>query len=81
MDKEAELKKLGARLRFLRLQRNLTQQSLAFKIGKDHPVICNIENGKLNPSYYLLLELCSGLEIGLNELVVSDNPCQLKKVP
>ena len=69
MDKVEELKQLGERVREIRAQKGLTQTELANKIGKDHPSINKLENGKVNPSYLFLLEVCQGLEIELKQLL------------
>tara|TARA_R100000951_G_scaffold94305_1_gene82995 strand:- start:1356 stop:1565 length:210 start_codon:yes stop_codon:yes gene_type:complete len=69
MDKVEELKHLGARVREIRTQKGLTQTELANKIGKDHPSINKLENGKVNPSYLFLLEVCQGLEIELKQIL------------
>lgn len=69
MDKVEELKQLGARVREIRTQKGLTQTELANKIGKDHPSINKLENGKVNPSYLFLLEVCQGLETELKQIL------------
>jgi len=69
MDKVEELKQLGERVREIRTQKGLTQTELANKIGKDHPSINKLENGKVNPSYLFLLEVCQGLEIELKQIL------------
>jgi len=69
MDKEGELKQLGASVRKIRTQKGLTQTELANKIGKDHPSVNKLENGKVNPSYLFLLEVCQGLEVELKQLL------------
>ncbi|MEX2485562.1 MAG: helix-turn-helix transcriptional regulator [Brumimicrobium sp.] len=69
MDKVGELKQLGAKVREIRTQKGLTQTELANKIGKDHPSVNKLENGKVNPSYLFLLEVCQGLEIELKQIL------------
>lgn len=69
MNRDKELMKLGKKVREIRLSKGMTQMELAHKIGKDHPSINKLENGKVNPSYIFLLEVCEGLEIGLSELI------------
>lgn len=69
MNKKVELIKLGDAVKEIRLLKDLTQTELAHKIGKDHPSINKLENGKVNPSYYFLLEICEGLEIDLKDLL------------
>jgi putative transcriptional regulator len=67
MDKHQKLIKLGEKVREIRLSKGLTQMELANKIGKDHPSINKLENGKVNPSYIFLLEVAEGLEINLTD--------------
>lgn len=69
MDKIDELVKLGEAVKQIRLKRDLTQTELAHKIGKDHPSINKLENGKVNPSYFFLLEVCQGLDVTLCEVL------------
>jgi len=68
VDKELALKELGIRLRELRLSKGLTQTDLAYSIGKDHPSINRLENGKINPSYIFLCEVAKGLDVEVSEL-------------
>lgn len=69
MDKKEVLIRLGERVKEIRIQKGLTQTELANRIGKDHPSINKLENGKVNPSYYFLYEVATGLGISVNELV------------
>lgn len=62
------LEQLGSRVKELRNQKGLTQTELANKIGKDHPSINKLENGKVNPSYIFLCEVSLGLGIDLKEM-------------
>jgi len=67
MDKKTLLLKLGERVKDIRTQKGLTQTELANKIGKDHPAINKLENGKVNPSYYFLCEVAQGLGVDVKE--------------
>lgn len=69
MDKKAMLEQLGSRVREIRIQKGLTQTELANKIGKDHPSINKLENGKVNPSYIFLCEVAEGLSVQLNDII------------
>jgi putative transcriptional regulator len=69
MDKETLLLKLGERVREIRTQKGLTQTELANRIGKDHPSINKLENGKVNPSYYFLCEVAKGLGVDVKDLL------------
>jgi transcriptional regulator with XRE-family HTH domain len=69
MNKNEVLLQLGERVKEIRIQKGLTQTELANKIGKDHPSINKLENGKVNPSYYFLYEVAQGLGVDLIELI------------
>lgn len=69
MDKKEVLIQLGERVKEIRIQKGLTQTELANKIGKDHPSINKLENGKVNPSYYFLYEVAKGLGVDIKELI------------
>jgi len=69
MDNQDRLLKLGSRVKDIRTSKGLTQTELAHKIGKDHPSINKLENGKVNPSYIFLCEVAEGLDITVWELV------------
>lgn len=66
-NKEEELKKLGKRIKQIRLSKNLTQADLAARIGKDQQSIQRLEAGRVNPSYIYLLEIGKGLEVEIGE--------------
>lgn len=67
MDKNQILLRLGERVKEIRIQKGMTQTELANKIGKDHPSINKLENGKVNPSYYFLYEVANGLGVDVKE--------------
>lgn len=69
MDKDLELKKLGDRIRQIRVEKGLSQSQLGLKIFKDQQSINKVENGKFNPTYIYMLEICSGLEIKIENLL------------
>ena len=69
MDKTERLTHLGASVKAIRISKGMTQTELANRIGKDHPSINKLENGKVNPSYIFLLEVCEGLGVDLKELL------------
>ena len=63
---------LGARVKFLRTQRNLTQEELAEKadIGRKH--VSNIENGERGLSIDVLIALANALEVSADEILVDN---------
>lgn len=68
-DKEDLLKILGNRIKEVRLNKNLTQIDLASRVGKDQQSIQRLEAGRMNPTYYYLLEISEGLQISITELI------------
>jgi len=69
MEKKDLLWALGEKVRLARMSKGITQTELANIIGKDQPSINRLEKGRINPSYIYLTEICSGLEITLQELL------------
>lgn len=65
------LKKIGTRIRKLRLAKGLTQMELAFNCGDfDYSQINRIELGKVNFSISYLILLAQALEVEPNELLI-----------
>lgn len=60
---------LGKRIIMLREQKGWSQSDLARACNKDRQAIEKLENGKVNPTIYTLLELANALEVSLPELV------------
>lgn len=60
---------LGKHIVMLREQKGWSQSDLARACNKDRQAIEKLENGKVNPTLYTLLELANALEISLPRLV------------
>lgn len=69
INKENELKNIGQKIKSVRTTKGLTQLDLASKVNKDQQSIQRLEAGRINPSYIYLLEICSGLEVELKEIL------------
>ncbi|MDQ1097059.1 MULTISPECIES: helix-turn-helix domain-containing protein [Chryseobacterium] len=69
MTRDQLKKALGARIIELREQKGWSQSDLARACNKDRQAIEKLENGKVNPTLYTLLELANALEISLPVLV------------
>jgi len=69
VDKEELKKKIGQRIVELRSQRGWSQSDLARACHKDRQAIEKLENGRVNPTLYSLLEIATALEVSLKELV------------
>jgi len=53
----------------LRSQKGWSQSDLTRAYGKDRKAMEKLENGKVNPTIYTLLEISKVLEVSLVELV------------
>ncbi|BEV04486.1 helix-turn-helix domain-containing protein [Chryseobacterium gambrini] len=69
MTREQLKTELGKRIIRLRKQKGWSQSDFARACNKDRQAIEKLENGKVNPTLYTLLELAIALEISLSELV------------
>ncbi len=69
MTKQALKKKVGERIIALRNQKGWSQADLARACNKDRQAIEKLENGKVNPTLYTLLEIANALEVSLPKLV------------
>jgi len=65
--------KLCNRLKEIRLQKHITQESLADQVGVTRQSIISIEQGKFSPSVKLALELAHALDISLQDLFWLEN--------
>jgi transcriptional regulator with XRE-family HTH domain len=70
MNKLELQKKLGKKIRALRINKNLTQLDLAILVNKDRQSIQRLESGKVNPTLFYVCEICKGLNISLKDLLV-----------
>ncbi|UTW68193.1 helix-turn-helix transcriptional regulator [bacterium SCSIO 12643] len=69
MTKEQLKKKIGQRIVELRTQKGWSQSDLARACNKDRQALEKLENGKVNPTLYSLLEISIALEVNLKKLV------------
>lgn len=69
MTKEELKKKVGQRIVELRTQRGWTQSDLARACGKDRQALEKLENGRVNPTIYSLLEISKALNVDLSTLL------------
>ncbi len=69
MNRDYELEKLAISIKQLRLEKKMSQESLAFECGFDRTYISMLERSKRNPSYLNLLKLCDGLNVSLIDLL------------
>ncbi|MFC5044698.1 helix-turn-helix domain-containing protein [Aquimarina hainanensis] len=69
MNKEQLKKKVGQRIVELRSQKGWNQSDLARACNKDRQALEKLENGRVNPTIYTLLEIAKALEVPLKKLV------------
>lgn len=69
MTRDKLKKKIGQRIIEFREQKGWSQADLARACSKDRQAIEKLENGKVNPTLYTLLEVANALEISLSKLV------------
>jgi len=62
-------RKLGDQILHFRTKVGLTQEELAFRIGKDKQFINRYEVQGANPTAYTLVVLCKALEISVSEFL------------
>lgn len=66
---ENELKKIGRRIRKLRLSNKMTLAKLAAYCDFEKSNMARIESGKTNPTYKTLYKISKALSITVKELV------------
>jgi transcriptional regulator with XRE-family HTH domain len=69
VNKEQLKKKIGKRIVQLRTKKGWSQSDLARACNKDRQAIEKLENGKVNPTAYSLLEIAKALDVSLSDLV------------
>jgi|TARA_B100001971_G_C17984491_1_gene429111 transcriptional regulator with XRE-family HTH domain len=65
--------KFGLRIKELRKNENLSQESLAFKADLDRTYINSIENGRRNVSIQNINNIAKALNISLSELFQNES--------
>nr|WP_262906653.1 helix-turn-helix transcriptional regulator [Tenacibaculum maritimum] len=69
VNKEQLKKRVGQRVVALRSRKGWSQSDLARACNKDRQALEKLENGRVNPTIYSLLEIAKALEVSLKELV------------
>ncbi|MEW6685795.1 MAG: helix-turn-helix transcriptional regulator [Candidatus Edwardsbacteria bacterium] len=62
-------KKVGERIRLLRIGQGLTQEELAEKAGMNPKYIGQIERGEVNTTVNMLTKIASGMNLNLADLL------------
>lgn len=63
-------KRFGARVRELRLEREMSQEQLAFAAGLDRTYIVSVEGGRRNVSLVNIVRIAKALDVPTKELFV-----------
>lgn len=61
-------KQLGARIRYLRQQKNMTIEELALEAEINRNYLCDLERGTRNPTVLVLNKIAKALDINLSTL-------------
>jgi len=61
-------KQLGARIRYLRQQKNMTIEELALEAEINRNYLCDLERGTRNPTVVVLNKIAKALDINLSTL-------------
>ena len=69
MNKKAELKKLGSRIKALRTKHKMTQGELASACKFNRNYIGMVERGERNPTYLTLLKLARNFGVPLAKVM------------
>lgn len=59
---------LGKRIKQVREERKLTQPELGALINKDYQALGRIENGRVNPSSFIVYQIAQALNVSMDEL-------------
>ena len=70
-EKEIALREFGLQIATAREKKGISQTELSRMLGKFRTYMNNVEAGRLNLSYFSILEICECLQISLNELINS----------
>ena len=69
MKRETLLGLFGSRLKALRVQKEMSQESLADCCGLDRTYISGLERGLRNPSLTCIFKIAQGLDVSAVELI------------
>ena len=60
--------RIGGRLRELRLEQNLTQETVAERAGVSYKFLGEVERGRANPSLLTIDRICGALGVEIDDL-------------
>lgn len=59
---------LGMRIRYLRKSLKMSIEDLALECGINRNYLCDLENGRRNPTLQMLEKIANGFDISISEL-------------
>ena len=62
-------KQLGKRIKYLRSVKKMTIEELSFECGISKNYLCDLENGKRNPSINILDKISKVFDMSISELL------------
>ncbi len=65
--KEEFLKELGNHIKLIRIEKNISGAELSRLLFMEKPNITRLEKGRVNPSIYLIKQICDVLEISMDD--------------
>ncbi len=69
---ELDLKGIGARIRYFRNKKKLSQEALAEMVSVNNDHISRIESGRVRPSLQLLVAIANALEVSVDDILVDN---------
>lgn len=66
--KKLETIEIGQRIKILRKNHGYTQEQFAEEIECSSRYVADMEQGRSNPSYYVLIKMCNKFNIGMDEI-------------
>ena len=69
---ELDSKSIGARIRYYRNKKKLSQEALAEIVSVNNDHISRIEGGHLRPSLQLLVSIANALEVSVDDILVDN---------
>ena len=62
-------KRIGLKLRSIRLENKMTIEATAFEAGMDYTQLSRIELGKINTSFFQIYKISKSLNVQLSDIV------------
>lgn len=72
-----EFENFGLNVAKARLKQGISAYELSLRLGKDTSYVHKLENGKINPSLKVMLEICNQLKIPITDLfedIIKEQP-------